>query len=364
MRVSDFRRPYSLKQEELIVKRSIGVTVIAILALLGSVFTLLMGVLMAWVMFRLPETSQSPFPGSPIFFKLMMFMAVLMYLLPAIWGICTSIGLFRLKNWARLSIIVFAVLLILMSGFGMLMSMVVPIPSPPTGPPDKSIETGVRIFMGMFSSALVGLGVWWVVFFNRRKVREQFVSPQLEPAIGALPQASPQITGTIAATPRIRQRPLSITILAWFLLVGCLFIPVNVLLRAPAVFFTKLLTGYPATLYFLAFAALQLYIGIGLLRLKPAARIVCIWYLAFGFVNASVFYLAPGAHARMLALIEKQQSMFPWMRPWQNQAWLQTDLTPLLVIGGCVGLAVLILPVYFLITRKQAFEKATIVTAV
>lgn len=348
------------------MKRSIGVTAIAVLSLLGSVFTLLMGFLMAWVMFRVPETSQNPFPGSPAFFKLMMFMVVLMYLLPAIWGISTSVGLFRLKNWARLSIIAFAVLLILMSGFGMLMSLVVPIPTQPTGPPDKSIEFGVRLFMGLFSSVLVGLGVWWLVFFNRQRVREQFVPPPpAEPSNSTLLQTSDLLQSpSIGETaPRPRQRPLSITILAWFLLLGCLLIPLNILLRAPAALFTKMLTGYPAALFYLGFFGLQLYIAIGLLRLKPAARIVCIWYLTFGFVNATVFYFAPGGHARMLALIAKQQSMFPWMQPWQNQMWQQIDLTPLLIVGACSGLAVLLLPMYFLITRKQAFERVAIQAA-
>lgn len=347
------------------MKRSIGVTVIVVLSLLGSVFTLLLGFLMAWVLFRAPEASQSQFPGSPAFFKLMMSMVVLMYVAPAIWGIWTSVGLFRLKNWARLSIIAFAVLLILMSVSGLLMSLVVPIPSPPTGAPDKSIETGVRLVIGGFASVLVSLGVWWVVFFNRRKVREQFVSPRPEPSSGGLPQTSeslyaPPLSATI---PRLRQRPLSITILAWFLLLGCVLIPLNVLMRAPAVFFTKVLTGYPAMLFYLAFAAIQLYIGIGLLRLKPTARIVGIWYLAFGFVNAAVFYLAPGGRTRMLSLIEKQQSMFPWMQPWQTQIWQQIDLTPFLVLGACVGLAGLMVPMYFLITRKQAFERAALAAA-
>lgn len=341
------------------MKRSIGVTVIAVLALLGSVCTLLVGFVMAAVMWRVPETSQNQFPGSPAFFKLMMFMVVLMYVLPAIWGILTSIGLFRLKNWARLSIIVFAVLLILMSAFGMMMLLVVPFPAQPNGPVDKSVETGVKVVMAVISAALVGIGVWWVVFFNRRKVREQFVSPQLEPSINGLPQppGSIEIPLILARAPRLDRRPLSITILAWFLLLGCLFIPLNLALRAPAVLFTRILTGLPAICYYGVFFALNLYVGIGLLRLKPTARIVGIWYLAFGFVNATVFYLAPGARARMLGLIEKQQSMFPWMPSGQNQIWQQIDLTPFLIMGTFIGLAVLILPLYFLITRKQAFEK-------
>ena len=342
------------------MKRSIGVTVIAVLSLLGSVLTLLMGVLMGWVMFRAPVASPDQYPGSPAFFKAMLFAGVLIYVVPAIWGICTSIGLFRLRDWARISIIAFAVLLILTGGFGILMSLVIPLPTPSHLPSDRSIEVGVRLSMGLFSAALLGLGIWWVAFFSRKKVRQQFVGLRAGIVYGAPPQVSDslQLPPTMETVPRIRQRPLSIAILAWFLLAGCALIPLNVLLRAPAVLFTKVVTGYPAAVYYLALAGVQLYIGIGLLRLRPAARIVCIWYLAYGFVNAAVFYLAPGGHARMLSLIEKQQSMFPWIQPGQNQFLQQVDLTPLLIVGACVGLAVLAVPLYFLVTRRQAFESA------
>ena len=104
-----------LKHEGLLMKRSIGVTVIAVLSLLGSVLTLLMGVLLGWVMFRAPVASPDQYPGSPAFFKAMLFAGVLIYVVPAIWGICTSIGLLRLRDWARISMIAFAVLLILMA---------------------------------------------------------------------------------------------------------------------------------------------------------------------------------------------------------------------------------------------------------
>ncbi len=340
--------------------RSIGVTVIAVLSLLGSVFTLLMGVVMAWVMFRVPDPSPSQFPGSPTFFKLMLSLAVLMYVLPAIWGIWTSIGLFKLKSWARLSILVFSVLLILMSGCGGLMSLVVPIPSPPNQPSDPAIASGVRIFMGVFSATLTGLGIWWVVFFNRAKVRQQFVSAVPVPEDGPLLPASyamqsPQV---VTRTQRVAQRPLSFTILAWFLLVGCLFIPLNLWLHTPGVLLTKVLIGWPAAVFYLVHAALQLYIGIGLLRLRPAARVVGIWYFVFAFANAAVFYLTPGGHARMLTLLERQRSMFPWMQPWQNQSGFAFDPAPFMVIGMIVGLAWLLVPLYFLVTRKQAFEKA------
>jgi hypothetical protein len=312
-----------------------------------------MGIVMALVMARAPEVSPKEFPASPAFFKMILFMGVLMYVLPAIWGICTSIGLFRLRNWARLSIIVFSVLLILMFGFGGLIAFLLPFPSAPGQPVDASVVTGVRIFMGVLAAALVTLGIWWIVFFTRPGVVSQFVPT---PPVPDAEQAQPFAVGV---PQRASNRPLSITILAWFLLVGCMLIPVSILLHSPAVLFTKLLTGGPAVAYFLVFAAVALYVGIGLLRLQPNARIAGIAYFGFAFVNAAVFYLAPGARVRVASLLAVSQSMFPAM-PASSQVNLPFDTTSFLVICGAIGLVVVLVPMYILISQKQAFSKAEI----
>ncbi len=341
------------------MKRPVGVTVIAILSLLGSAFTLAMGIVMLVVMMLAPIPRSNQFPGSPVLFRVIFLLASLMYLLPAIWGILTGIGLWRLRNCARISTIVFSVLLVLMGGFGGLTSLVMPMPAVPNSPADPSVLAGVRLVMGVFSLALLGIGVWWLVFFNRPKVKEQFGQPpvvaggstlQTVYAVQALP-----VGATATGTAR---RPLSITIIAWLLLVGCLFIPLGLALRGPAMLFTKLLTGWPAVSLYVVFAVAQLAIGVGLLRLKPAARVAAIAYFAFAFVNTAVFYFAPGGRARMVALLESQQSMFPWMRLWQNHPEFQVDLTPSLVLGAAAGLVLVIVQIYFLVTRKLAFERA------
>jgi hypothetical protein len=95
-----------------------------------------------------------------------------------------------------------------------------------------------------------------------------------------------------------------------------------------------------------------------LLRLKPVARIGAIAYFVFGFVNTAVFYFAPGSHARMLALLESERSIFPWMRQFQDQAQYQLDLAPSLMLGSIVGLVLIAVQLYFLIARKRAFEIA------
>jgi hypothetical protein len=342
------------------MKRSAGVTVIAILSLLGSLLTFAVGILMLVVMIVAPVSRSNQLPLSPMFFKVMFLLGSLMYLLPAVWGIVTGIGLWRLKNWARISIIVFSVLLILMGGFSGLMTLVVPIPTTPENALDPSVVTGIRLGMGGFMLALAGVGVWWLVFFNRAKVKEQF--GQFPQTLASLSQPQTGYPGqgasVGAADSGASGRPLSITIIAWFLLIGCLFIPLSLVLRSPAILFTKLLTGWPAVLFFLSYAAVQACIGVGLLRLKPVARTAAIIYFIFGVLNGAVFYLAPGGHARMLALMESQQSMFPWMRLIQDQPAFHFDPTPFIAMGAVSGLIGITVPLYFLITRKVAFEKA------
>ena len=109
-------------------------------------------------------------------FKVLMATASLVYLLPAIWGIATAIGLWRLKNWARISIIVF-VLPTLMGGFTGLIMLIMPFPSTPTATPDRAVMATMRIVMGGFWLDPAGYRIWWLVFFTRAKVVEQFVRP-------------------------------------------------------------------------------------------------------------------------------------------------------------------------------------------
>jgi hypothetical protein len=215
--------------------------------------------------------------------------------------------------------------------------------------------------MAVFCLGQLGIGIWWLVFFNRAKVKQQFISL---PEIGTVAPLQPSYstaTQPVSATavgqnaPRC---PISLTIIAWFLLVSCLFVPANLVLRAPAVLFTKVFGGWPALLLNLLVGFLLLYIGIGLLRLKPVARRVGVGYFLFTFVNSAVFFLAPGGRARMTDLMGRQRAMFPWRQLWQSQSGLQFDLTPLVVIGACAGLGFLAVLLYFLVSRRAAFEDA------
>jgi hypothetical protein len=350
------------------MNRSAGVTVIAVLSLIGSALTILMSIFMAVLMVVITSIAATPersdFPAPPAFVKIILLFSALMLLLPAIWGIISSIGLFRLKNWARISTIVFSVLLILMGGFGLLASLLMPNPSAPNYPIASSVMVIQRIFMAVFYLVHLGIGIWWLVFFTRPKVAQQFRRAPLTETVGAsLPMTQPmEVLAAPATLVNVRRRPVSITVIAWFMLAGCAFMPLGFVLHTPALLFTKIVTGWSAALVYLIYIAVSLYIGIGLLRLKPAARLAGIGYYIFGVVNAAVFCGAPGVSARIRALMDMQQSMFPWMPAWNTLPNIQIDPEPFItmgMIGGFIcSLIMLAIVLYFLITCKKAFQAA------
>ena len=332
------------------MKRSIGVTFSAIVSLLGSALTLGLGVLVIFLLFFFAPT-RANFSGVAAAPKAIFVMGALFYILPAIWGVITSIGLFCLKNWARISIIIFSVILILMGVVAGLIMLLMPLPAAPAGAATQSTMTGIRLVMGGFWFGIAGIGVWWLILFTRPKVKAQFAAPS--PAYLTGEGLQPATPALIAQSPS-SARPLSITIIAWLLLVGCAFFPINFLIHAPAIFFTKLVTGYAAAVYLFLYLIANLSIGVGLLRLNPTARIAGIAYYVFAFFNIGTFYFAPGGRDRMLALISASQAMFPWIKPMQESG-PQFDLMPFMIVMKGIALLAMLIPLYFLITRKQAF---------
>jgi hypothetical protein len=332
------------------MKRSIGVTFSAIVSLLGSALTLGLGVLVIFILFFFAPT-RANFSGVSAAPKAILVMGALVYILPAIWGVITSIGLFLLKNWARISILIFSVILILMGAMVGVIMLVMPLPGAPGGAATQSTMTGIRPVMGAFWFGIACIGIWWLILFTRPKVKAQFAARS--PAYSIVEGLQPATLAPIGQTPS-SARPLSITIIAWLLLVGCAFFPINFLMHAPAVFFTKLVNGYTAAVYLFLYLVANLSIGIGLLRLNPTARIAGIAYYMFAILNVGTFYFAPGGRDRMLAVISASQAMFPWMKPMQESG-PQFDLMPFMIVMKVIALLGMLVPLYFLITRKQAF---------
>jgi hypothetical protein len=318
------------------MKRSAGVIVSGIIAILGSVALWVFGifaVLAALVMRTNPDLAaqQSPMPFSLT--TVLLVEAGIFGMLGA-FGIAAAIGLLRLKNWARISFVVFAGILcfsciVVVSGALMAMLFMPQIVPPDPNVPE-GILTAVFVFYLVFGLLVGALSVWWLIYFTRRHVKEQFMSP-IE-----------------AATPP--RGPISVTIIAWLLAVGgglsVLYIPFTF----PTILFGIVFHGWMARLVLLIFGGVGLLAGVGILRWRPQAHSIAVGIYIVGLVNAISFYVIPGAFARMNeALLE----MMP--QPQARQVLPSDVVFRYGMLMGVLGASVCL---WFLITRRKAFLEA------
>ena len=330
--------------------KRVGITVLGILVILGSLLTLAISFFMAFGAFFLSSPPAANFP--PEFFKLILLVLSLMYGLPAILGIFSGVGVIRRKNWARVSVIVFSILLIIFSGIGILMTFsVVSSASRP-----ELDDAEFRLFMTAFWSIPLAAGAWWAIYLTRPGVRRQFASPVLANPLqeGLKPN---NFVSSAADLPSRSQCPLSIAIVAWLLLVFSLGVPLMLVLHMPAFLFFTVLTGLNASFYYVIFGAFSVAIGIMLLRLNAFAWPLAVTFLSVSLLSGLWSSVAPGREARMKKATDSINSTFPWMRTIGEQdkrsgndsEWIEGTIATLLTEG---------LPLYFLLTRKKAFYEA------
>lgn len=171
------------------MKRPAGVTVSAVLLVIFSLLQFLLGLCMA-LGGSLMHDKGSPAAALPGWIAIMMYELCALFLLFAAWGIATAIGLHRLRRWARYSVIVIGGL---MAVFGLLMMLggLVAFIAPQltaASAASASIHSAqfiVRAVLGVMELiylAIAGVGVWWLVYFNRERVRAAFATLAAMPA--------------------------------------------------------------------------------------------------------------------------------------------------------------------------------------
>lgn len=296
------------------MKKPLGVSLSAVCALLGSLLTLLFFVAFLLILFLSP--AGRPLPPEA---KLGMLIGLAMFGLFGSWGTTTAIGLFRMRNWARISIIIYSVLLAftgLAAGPAIFL-----VPPPPTAPPNYA---AVRGAVAGFYGVLGLLGAFWLYYFSRRATREAFGE---------------------TATGESGGRPLSISIIGWLLLIGGVACVLMSPLRMPVSAFIWIVTGWSAAAWYIAFGIIYAYAGYGLLRLNPIARKIAIAVYCLGAINAIVFFVFPGSDARFERLMSRFHFGTGSPPPLHFGAFMIVPLT--------LGMA---LPLWFLITRRGAFQ--------
>lgn len=317
------------------MKRPVGVILTAVVQILGSMAVLLLGAFSVAAPHIVPASAKQPQMPAGFLLAIGIF-----YMIWAGIGIATAAGLLSLKNWSRYSTLVFSGLLLLL---GLLMAVVfavMPLPAPPQAagaaplPADfAQTAKAVKIVMAIFALAMAGLGAAWLYYFSRTTVRTCFLNHAGEESGNG--------------------RPLSILILAVLNLLAVPSCLVGLWLPIPTMLFGVLVKGVAARAVYFVLLLVVLYLGIGLLRLRPASRPVAIAFYVLGAVNALAFYFLPGRQERFQRMYAESLQMWHMPNPGSQAQPTQS----MLLLGMIGGIAFCAVAIYFLVTRRSAFER-------
>jgi hypothetical protein len=180
------------------------------------------------------------------------------FLLCATLVIVAGVQVIRLRNWARIALLVVAggALLFGTVGLGVIFVTIYFTPADPTV--SKPLLASVLAFI---YGLPILVAVWWIFVFTRRSVVSQF---------HAATAARMESTRTSASPLNNPECPLAIRIVGWYLASFVLFLPVLPFIssRIPAYYFGHVFHGPAAIcMHFISFAVLAIP-GIGLLLLK------------------------------------------------------------------------------------------------
>jgi hypothetical protein len=338
------------------MRRSTGITVTAVLAFVGGGFTVLVALGTA-LMSVLMSNSRASY-ALPRSFLLL---AVVYYSGAAFWAIATGVGLLRLREWSRISQLIFSTLLVLGAIGTVSVMFFIHFPAPPTDANPAftaQIMSGVKVATVIFYGMLGALGAWWLYYFNTSSIRAQFRVPRFipAPAFSAattpafnVPPGTPADSFILPPPATTSTRPVSISVIAVLLLVGSAMMPLSLLYRAPVLLFGFLVSGWRAYVIVALLGLANLAAGVALLKLKPWARILAICVVTFSLLNILLTVFLPGSQSRW------DQAMQVMINKWRMPAPITMPHLPVwLMLLSAVPIA--LAELYFLITQKPAFS--------
>jgi len=141
------------------------------------------------------------------------------------------------------------------------------------------------------------------------------------------------------------QRPLSITVIGIYLLLGAFLMPSNIHTGSPAFFVGLVFTGWKATVFFLAIGTVGAVLGIGLLRLAPWSGVAAIYFFVFRALNTLAILLVPHSRVRFKEGLDE-------VRATHGRPPLSSQM---IWFGVMAFLVLMVVVLRFLIVRKDAF---------
>jgi len=336
------------------MQRSAGVTFSAVVAIVGSVLTILFG-LIAIAAFALISV-MGPSTGLPGAFRIIVIVEAAIILGFGGWGLASGIGLIKLKQWARISTIVFAVILVLFSLPPAVLMAFVPFPSVSQSNVPAGFMVFLRVGMVIYYAAISALGGFWLYFFNKRSVKVQFQAVQ---PVGNSPTPNDFRDMSVRApTAAQRVRPLSITIIGWFLLIGSGSAPLFLLMdlalfdlkKLPLFFLGFFLSGRGAWLVFIAWMVGQVVAATGLLKLKKWGLYSTIGLQCLVIVNTVLLIGIPANLERFQEIMDMMMASLTSRMPFP------IPLKYPIALGMLSSLPIVFAILWFLIAGRDAFR--------
>jgi uncharacterized membrane protein (DUF2068 family) len=330
------------------MKRLPGVIFSAILLILGSLFQLLMAVGMALgaaVEQNLVRSGGHLGAGAvapmPAWMPLFTYGIGAFFVALAVWGILTAIGLFRVRRWARYSVLVIGGCLTLIGLPSMLITLVllaVPLPLPSTVDPAQAhtVHAMTRVAFGVVAfiyGLLCAVGISWLAYFNLKKVRELFA--------GAL--------GQRVESPR----PFLISVIAVLCMIGGITALLVAFLPLPLAFLGFILHGWEKAAVYLVYAGLPIGAAVGLWRLKEWGRRLAMVVQVVGLAQYAVYLVRPSLMTNYSAELNRALHLSQPQAPPQFQTMFYIP-----IFG--FGILFLVAIVWILIHYRGAFVRPVV----
>lgn len=288
------------------MKCSVGVAVIAVVVLLGSAAVIMFATGGMLVSMRMSTSALDPAalpPGTDVgLMRTIAMGGMAVFLSVGLFAAAAGVGLIRLWRWARYATIVLAAIVIFMSLTGAA-GILLFTPPPGAMPSDGAeLPAWFRAAFAAFYASFSVFAIAIIVALTRPRVAAQF-------------------NGEVVA-PAVRVRPLSVTIIAWLMIVGAaITIPTVFLMNLPAAFLGLIMTGLMAKVYYAAFFTAELVIGLGLLKRTSESLMPAIVLHGLAVPNALIM-LIPAVQTRYEAALATAmpfasgQPTPTWARPF------------------------------------------------
>jgi len=310
------------------------------------------GAALPFLVFRFMPMPAST-PQLPPAAKTIMEGMMLFFLALGIFGIFTGAGLLRLKNWARITTLIWAGIMVACVSLTLVATLLMPSSGIPNQPPE--MDNFAQIFMVCIDVIPVAIGIWWLILFNRKAIVAQFSSGASVVALAATTMPGESFPLQAQATTVKPSCPLPVAVVAGFSILGSLSLVFVFFTRMPALIFGHAVHGPAGTGILVFTCLLNLTAGIGLLLLKRWSHTLSLALQFFGLCSGTVTMLSSNYDALMREALASSLI-------WTNQAY--TDeyfhrLRSFSLIGLLGPVVILVVLLYYRARFLQAASGAS-----